>query len=454
MYVEKIWKVLIAEGKLEKGAYLMNSLWVVNKNCGQMHFEKFGIKSTGGLWLDAMIDQAKQFQEDKIVIVNIEKNPKLQYLKSDNVIYYSLHGEPNSKYAYRSDEVVNEWKKIIEKESPDIIELWGTEFPYGLAVMKAAPKIPVVIFVQGILDSIARYYKAGLSERELHYAVTIRDVLTGTTISKIQKSYQQQAEYELEMVRLAKNIIIENHWAEAYYRRMLSDVKVFRMPISISDSFKQVHWKEEKMIPHTIMCPAANYPIKGLHILLKAVALVKKKYTDVLLKIPGSKLVTPKTFKQHFKLSGYDRLILSMINKYNLVDNVLYVGRLTAEQMAGQMAISNCFTMCSAIENHSMTLKEAMATGVPCISSYVGGVPEYAEDGKNSLLYRFEDYEVLAEHIIRLFEDQELRKKLSENERASIAVLEKRPAGYKHMRRIYRECIERKGGDNENSFFD
>ena len=122
--------------------------------------------------------------------------------------------------------------------------------------------------------------------------------------------------------------------------------------------------------------------------------------------------------------------------------------------MAVQMAISNCFTMCSAIENHSMTLKEAMATGVPCISSYVGGVPEYAEDGKNSLLYRFEDYEVLAEHIIRLFEDQELRKKLSENERASIAVLEKRPAGYKHMRRIYRECIERKGGDNENSFFD
>lgn len=76
----------------------------------------------------------------------------------------------------------------------------------------------------------------------------------------------------------------------------------------------------------------------------------------------------------------------------------------------------------------------------------MGGVPEYAEDGKNSLLYRFEDYEVLAEHIIRLFEDQELRKKLSENERASIAVLEKRPAGYKHMRRIYRECIERKGG--------
>lgn len=101
-------------------------------------------------------------------------------------------------------------------------------------------------------------------------------------------------------------------------------------------------------------------------------------------------------------------------------DNVNYVGRITADEMAIKMSTTNCFVMCSAIENHSSTLKEAMTVGAPCIASFAGGVSEYAVNGENCLLYRFEDYEVLAQNICRLFEDRELRAELSANAAVSM----------------------------------
>lgn len=420
----------------------MKSLWVVNKNCGELHIKNFGKKSTGGLWLDAMLDGVNEYGEDSVVVVNIEKQPKTRYLKDGRVVYYTLQGEPNYNYDYKNENAIAQWKAIFEKEQPEIIELWGTELPYGLAAMNAAPNLPVVVFIQGILESIARYYKSGLLDDELRQAITIRDVLTKNKIVQIQKRFYSQAKYEKEIITKAQNIIVENNWAKAYCQRISKEIVSYYLPISISDSFKKKKWDREKFIPHTLMCSAANYPIKGLHMLLKAVALVKREFPDVKLYIPGTKLNKPSNVIDLIKLDGYSRLILNMINKLKLQDVVFYTGRLTADEMAQKMTEVNCFVMSSAIENHSSTLKEAMSVGTPCVASYVGGVPEYAVNRVNSLLYRYEDYEVLAEHIMELFRNKELCIELSENERKTMIEKEKIPAGYHEMRQIFEMCIE------------
>lgn len=391
----------------------MKSLWIVNKCCGALHQHLYGKKSTGGQWLDAMLEEAAEVVNDSIVVVNIESNPKVSCFKSGNVTYYTLPGQPNENYDYKCKSALEGWKEIIEKEKPDILEIWGTEFPYSLAAMNAAPEVPAIIYVQGILDSIAKYYISGLTEKELKKAVTIRDILSGTTIKQTKRKYERRALYEAEIVRRAGNIIIENQWAKAYYSKMEIGVKPYFLPISISNSFREHRWSEGIMTPHTIMCPAANYPIKGLHMLLKALTIVKEAYPDVRLYIPGTVLKDTKTLKSKLKQNGYDRLIKQLIVDFNLTENVVYTGRLTADEMAKKMAEVNCFAMTSSIENHSSTLKEAMTVGTPCVSSYVGGVPEYAVDGENCLLYRFEDYEVLAQNICRLFADKDLRAKLS-----------------------------------------
>lgn len=420
----------------------MKALWIVNKCCGALHQQIYGKKSTGGLWLDATLEDAKKHPEDQVVVVNVLDGDKTYHLVDENIHYYTVKGVPNEKYDYRSGDALAQWKKILDAEKPDIIQIWGAEFPYSLAAMEAAPQIPTVVFAQGILDSIAKYYLSGLTDAELRQAKSLRDVLTGQTIPKTQKGYEKRAAYEAEIIRRSGHVIIENQWSYAYYKKMCPTVTAHFCPISISESFAGQTWQEEAMEPHTILCSAANYPIKGLHMLLKALKIVKEDYPDVKLYIPGTKLRRADSLTNQLKQNGYEKLIQRMLEGYGLEENVFYTGRLTADEMAQKMACVNCFAMCSAIENHSSTLKEAMTVGTPSVASHVGGVPEYAINEENALVYRFEDYEVLAHSIMRIFEDADLRATLSENARAAMEGKADAPSDYERMAKITRAIIK------------
>lgn len=412
----------------------MKTLWIVNKCCGALHEHVFGKKSTGGLWLEAALEGLCSHPEDSVVVVNIEKEPALPTYREGQVTFYTVKGSPNEHYDYRSKTALRQWEEILRNEKPDVLIFWGTEFPYGLAAKEVVPEIPAVVFIQGILDSIGKYYCAGLTDAELNKAVTLRDVLMGTTIRKSQKAFQKRAVYEKKLLNLAGNVILENKWSEAYLKKACPDINCYRMPIGISESFQKTHWDKDKMEPHTLMCSAANYPLKGLHMLLKALNLVKVRYPDVQLYIPGTVLKQPNTLMRKLKQNGYDKLILQMLKELDLEGNVTYTGRLTSDQMAEKMASVNCFAMTSAIENHSSTLKEAMTVGVPCVASYVGGVPEYAINGENCFLYRYEDYEVLAMRIMELFENPNALQFNSQ-------VNEQKAGDYKDLRCILEKIV-------------
>lgn len=421
----------------------MKVLWIVNKPIGALHENLFGKKATGGLWMEAMLEKARQDKSMKIVIVNISNVDRIRKYVYENEIYYTIPGVPNANYNYKSKDARKYWRTIIKTESPDIIELWGTEMPFGIPALEEAGNIPSVVYVQGILDSIGRYYQAGLTASEIRRSFTIHDVITCSTIRRTQKNYLRRASIETKLANMSKNVIVENQWAESYYMRMCRDVQVYKCPLSISNAFFSVNWQADKMQPYTIMCSAANYPIKGLHMLLKALTIVKSYYPDVKLFIPGTPLRPVNSIKSWIKQGGYDKLIHTMINDLDLRDTVSYTGRLTAEGMAKKMAEVNVFVMCSAIENHSSTLKEAMSVGVPCVASYVGGVPEYAHNRENCLLYRFEDYEHLALNLINLFRSQELCCRLSSQSRLDMKNSREQNDFYQISKEIYQAILNK-----------
>lgn len=393
----------------------MKQLWVVNKPIGKLHKELFGKDATGGLWMEAALQSTRADLSKELVIVNVMKNPSIPEFVDGNVHYYTINGKPNEQYNYNSTQAISAWKAIFVKEKPDCVLLWGTEFPYGLSVYEVCGDIPVIVYVQGVLSSIGKYYTAGMTDFELRKARSIRDILQGTTIRKVQRSYEKRSQYEAEIVRRSGHIIVENHWAEAYYHSVSPNIEAHYCLLNISDAFYKQRWEYDNIVPHTIMCPAADYPIKGLHMMLKALALVKKQYPDVLMLVPGTPMTRKPGLKNYIKQTGYLKYILWLMDKLGLHSNIRFVGRLTADEMAQHMATSHCFVMSSAIENHSSTLKEAMRVGVPAIASFVGGVSEYAVSGNNCLLHRFGDYEVIANDVVRLFENKQLCESLSSN---------------------------------------
>ena len=72
--------------------------------------------------------------------------------------------------------------------------------------------------------------------------------------------------------------------------------------------------------------------------------------------------------------------------------------------------------MCTTVEEgFGLPGLEAMACGCAVVSSSYRGVLEYAVDGENALLSPVRDVDAMVTNIVKLFEDDELRKKIAEN---------------------------------------
>lgn len=139
---------------------------------------------------------------------------------------------------------------------------------------------------------------------------------------------------------------------------------------------------------------------KGFDTLIKAFSIVNKKNSSYTLKIFGE---------------GSDRDTLQ-----NLIDNVDlhdYVQLCGAKSDAiNDVANSKIFVLSSRYEGMPNALIEAMATGTACISTDCKfGPSELINDGKNGLLVPVDDVEVLAEKILFLIENENVRKNIEKN---------------------------------------
>ena len=115
--------------------------------------------------------------------------------------------------------------------------------------------------------------------------------------------------------------------------------------------------------------------------------------------------------------SGPDRNILkkkkeeSGVNRY-----VIFFGHIPSGPNLFEIyERSDIFVLPSLTEGAPQVLYEAMAKGLPIIATAVGGVPDIIKDGENGLLIPPANPEAIAEAILYLINDEELRIKLIKN---------------------------------------
>jgi|SRR3989344_3599336 len=108
----------------------------------------------------------------------------------------------------------------------------------------------------------------------------------------------------------------------------------------------------------------------------------------------------------------------NMINKLGISDSVVFKGQVdNARQFLSGFDI---FCMPSRSEGMPYALLEAGLAGLPVIATSVGGIPEIIENGLNGILVPAENAEILFSSLILLAEDEDLRKRLGANLKASI----------------------------------
>lgn len=146
-------------------------------------------------------------------------------------------------------------------------------------------------------------------------------------------------------------------------------------------------------------------PKKGVHILIRAMKNIVKKYPDALLIIGGKGKM--KTF-----LSSYAKTI-------GLKENVRFLGYIPENKLPEFYSSSDVFVLPSITgESFGVTLLEAMASGTPVVGTNVGGIPEVIHD--SGLVVESGDPKKLAHAVITLLDDENLRKKFGRKARGRV----------------------------------
>lgn len=389
----------------------MKVLWIVNMPVGPLS-ERLTGKRSNGLWVDSFL---KEFEggDTEISVATAYRMKKPVKVSENGVDYYAVPDDYPLYYNENKKENLAAWKNVIDEVKPDIIQVFGTEFTHGLCALKVKGEIPAVIFMQGVTGAIAKHYLAGIPFKTAKKTLTFRDFIRRDGIIAQQKKFYLAAEKERVGINLAGAIISENDWCNAFVKSACPNVKTYYCPLSVNAVFWEYNWKLSAAERHSIICTASGYTIKGLHILLAAIKTVKEKYPDVKLYVPGRPLTVGNSLKEKLRVDGYTEFVDNLIDKYGIKDNVVWLGVLSQKELASEYSKRHVFVMPSAIENHSSSLMEAMAVGMPTITSAVGGIPEYAKHGENALLYRYDEYEILADLIDKIFSSDELAEKLS-----------------------------------------
>lgn len=98
--------------------------------------------------------------------------------------------------------------------------------------------------------------------------------------------------------------------------------------------------------------------------------------------------------------------------KLGLQDAVEFAGRLERDAMARRLRESHVALNPSLVDNMPNSVLEALASGVPVVSTRVGGVPHIVEEGRTALLVPPRDPAAMAQAIARVLGDSELSQQM------------------------------------------
>jgi glycosyltransferase involved in cell wall biosynthesis len=146
---------------------------------------------------------------------------------------------------------------------------------------------------------------------------------------------------------------------------------------------------------------------KGWDILINAFAkaLIKISHMNLL-------LVGHTGLKTNNGIDSYQKSLFNSVIKLGIKDKVNFLG--IRHDIVEILSASDIFAFPSRAEGLPIALLEAMAAGLPCVASSVSGIPEVISNYDNGILIENEDTDSLAEILISLAKDRNMRRKLSE----------------------------------------
>ncbi len=168
--------------------------------------------------------------------------------------------------------------------------------------------------------------------------------------------------------------------------------------------FKESQGIQPAIVPDTILFVGWLSPNKGAHILLKAAAIVTKKYPEATFILAGDSLN-----------KAYKEILTDIVNRENLSEKVNFLGKKKPEEIQDLLLTSEIVVIPEQWDNMSpLFLTESLALKKPVVASNIGGLSEFIINGTTGFYVNPLSPEEFADKICYFLENKDESKNMGE----------------------------------------
>jgi len=263
----------------------------------------------------------------------------------------------------------------VRKVRPDVLHIQSLLWGWMGAVIRAAHHVPYVTNGHGDDIYLDSRFKGPAIRFNLKHANAVI-ALTNDMRRKVEEVYHRSV------------MVVPNGVHLEMYQKEFPSA---RLELGLTD--------DEEVITFV----GGLRKVKGVDNLVKALKIIKEERPRARLMIAGD---------------GEERDMLeSLAIQLDLKDDVRFVGKIQNGQVPVILGASDLLALPSLSEGLPLVVLEALAAGLPVVSSKVGGLPDVITDGENGFLTEPGNPQDLAEKVIALLNDTDLRKEMSMSNR-------------------------------------
>lgn len=325
----------------------------------------------------------EQCKSSKVYVIDIprlDSNDTSDEISGITVFRFHNPGPHQKDSRKRVDDIL----RLIRDLEPDICHVHGTGF-FSWEIIQKLHKhaIPTILTVHGLAGVEKRKaFKQHLSLRLFYQYIT-------------------QLRCEKRLLSHVDRIIVDTEYVEkairGYHLRKIPQMVI--IPQGIQQDYFELNCSPES---DTIISVGSISRRKGHHLLIQSFSIVASELKNVKLIICG--VLTDEKYFDELK---------------SLVSSLPCKGRITLKtdvskyELLGLYRNARIFALHSQEESQGLVFAEAMAAGLPIVSTRVGGIPYVVTEGKTGFLSDYGDIMSFSRSLIRLLNTDSEWSKMS-----------------------------------------
>lgn len=352
----------------------------------------YGRGTDSAIWNTNAIEEMEKIDDVELhVICPVRGLAKKEVSYEENGIHYYFFREQNSnivrfvwhqlfsKYTSRYKKNRRVISRLVREIQPNIVHVMGAENPYySLSLLDVPSNIPTIIQLQALLTRLVNV----------------------TKVKEEKKSFYYKGLMEREIIKKADYI---GTTLEDFKKFIIKEIKSDAQFLDISLAMAQKINLEPSEKQYDFVYFSANISKAGEEA-LESFILAHKKNPTITLDIVG----------------GYDEAFRARldarIKECGLENCVTLEGRLPShDDVIHQIRKARFALLPLKMDFVPNTLHEAMANGLPVVTTITDGTPSLNEKKKCVLLSEQNDFQAMADNMMALLDNESLSNELRQN---------------------------------------